>query len=188
MRSIWQGTRVRLRGVEPGDWETFAAWGGDDFTARRSFEIDFPMSREWIKQRTEKTAVARPENDCFRWLIETIDGQPVGTINTHGCDRRVGSFSYGLVIAAAHQRRGYAREAVQLVLRYYFEELNYQKVTVDVYDYNEASRRFHESLGFTLEGRIRRTVYTDGKHHDEFVYGLLREEFASNLPPFDDAD
>jgi RimJ/RimL family protein N-acetyltransferase len=94
---------------------------------------------------------------------------------------------YGLVIAAAHQRRGYAREAVQLVLRYYFEELNYQKVTVDVYDYNEVSRRFHESLGFTLEGRIRRTLYTDGKHHDELVYGLLREEFKSDLHPIDDA-
>lgn len=187
MRNIWHGTRVRLRAVEPADWEHFFAWSGDDYTARRGSEIGFPQSREAVKEWAAKAAIAKPENDHFRWIIENLDGQAVGTILTHSCDRRVGSFMYGLVIAAEHQRRGYAREAVQLVLRYFFAELNYQKVTVDVYDYNLASQRFHERLGFTLEGRLRRTIYTDGRHHDEFIYGLLREEFQTDLPPLTDA-
>jgi RimJ/RimL family protein N-acetyltransferase len=187
MRSIWQGTRVRLRAVEPGDWESFFAWNDDDFTARRSSEIGYPQSREAVKEWTAKVATAMPENDQFRWIIENLEGQAVGTIITHNCNRRVGSLKYGLVIAAEHHRRGYAREAVQLVLRYFFEELNYQKVTVDVYDYNLASQRFHESLGFTLEGRVRRTIYTGGQHHDEFIYGLLREEFHSDLPPISES-
>lgn len=186
MRSIWQGARVRLRAVEPGDWESFFAWNDDD-TARRSSEISFPQSREAVKEVAAKAATAKPENDQFRWVIEDQAGQAVGTVLTHSCDRRVGSFMYGLVVAAEHQRRGYAREAVQLVLRYFFEELNYQKVTVHVYDYNLASQRFHESLGFTLEGRLRRTIYTAGRHHDEFIYGLLREEFQCDLPPMTDA-
>lgn len=183
MRSIWQGTLVRLRAVEPADWESFFAWNDDDLTARHGYEIAFPQSRAAVKQWTEQAATAKPENDRVRWVIESREGQAVGSIVTHSCDRRVGSFMYGLTIAAEHQRRGYAREAVQLVLRYFFEELNYQKVTVDVYDFNLASRRFHESLGFTLEGRVRRTVFTGGQHHDEFIYGLLREEFHSDLPP-----
>lgn len=187
MRSIWQGTRVRLRAVEPADWEYFFAWSDDDVTARRSSEIGFPQSREAVKQWTEKVATAKPEHDHYRWIIENLEGQAVGTILTHSCDRRVGSFMYGLVIAAEHHRRGYARDAVQLVLRYFFEELNYQKVTVDVYDYNLVSQRFHESLGFTLEGRLRRTIYTDGKHYDKFIYGLLREEFQTDLPPIAEA-
>lgn len=186
MRSSWQGKLVRLRSVEPGDWEIFAAWSGDDFTARRSSTIDFPRSRESIKQWAEQAATTKPDDDTFRWMIETLAGEAVGTILTHSCDRRVGSFMYGLVIAAEHQRQGYAREAVQLVLRYYFEELNYQKATVQVYDYNHGSQRFHERLGFTLEGRLRRTVYTDGKHHDALMYGLLREEFHPDLPPLDE--
>jgi RimJ/RimL family protein N-acetyltransferase len=187
MRSIWQGALVRLRAVEPDDWETFDAWNEDDYTARHSSWIAFPMSQEAARQWTVTAATATPENDNFRWLIENTEGQPVGTIVTHGCDRRVGCFKYGLVIAAEHQRRGYAREAVHLVLRYYFEELNYQKVTVSVYDYNDVSKQFHERLGFALEGRVRRTVFTNGRHHDELVYGLLREEFQPELPPLDDS-
>jgi RimJ/RimL family protein N-acetyltransferase len=37
--------------------------------------------------------------------------------------------------------------------------------------------RLHESLGFQVEGRLRRMVYTDGGFHDEVVYGMTVEEF-----------
>jgi RimJ/RimL family protein N-acetyltransferase len=66
-----------------------------------------------------------------------------------------------------------------LVLRYYFQELRYQKVTVRVYSFNDASIRLHEKLGFQLEGRLRRTVYTNGEYFDELIYGLTVEEFVS---------
>lgn len=187
MRSIWQGSRITLRPVEPDDWAIFDAWNDDDFSARHSSEIGFPESKAAVRQWVTTVATTPPDNDQARWIIETRDGEAAGTIVTHGCDRRVGTFRYGLVIAAAHHRRGYAREAVHLVLRYFFQERNYQKVTVEVYDFNLPSQRFHEHLGFTLEGRLRRTVYTGGQHHDTLVYGLLREEFHPDLPPLDDA-
>lgn len=186
MRSIWQGTTIKLRAVEPGDWETFAAWNVDDFSARHSSSINFPESREAVKRWTEHAATNEPAHDRARWAIENRAGQMVGTINTHTCDRRHGTFMYGLVIAAEHHRHGYAREAVQLVLRYFFQELDYQKVTVRVYGFNRPSQRFHERLGFQLEGRLRRMIYTNGTHHDDLVYGLLREEFVTDLPPLDD--
>ena len=65
-----------------------------------------------------------------------------------------------------------------LVLRYYFRELRYQKATVRVYSFNEASIRLHEKLGFQHEGRIRRTVYTNGALCDEIVLGLTVEELG----------
>jgi len=68
---------------------------------------------------------------------------------------------------------------ITLVLRYYFRELRYQKATVTVYSFNEASARLHESLGFQLEGRIRRTVFTGRKHCDQLVYGITTEEFGA---------
>lgn len=188
MRSIWQGTRVKLRPVEPDDWVTFDAWNGDDFTARRSSAIGFPESKEAVRQWVARVATTAPDNDHFRWMIDIHDGQTVGTILTHSCDRRAGTFRYGLLIAAAHHRRGYAREAVHLVLRFFFEELGYQKVSAEVHDFNHGSQRFHEHLGFTLEGRLRRAIFTGGTHHDVFVYGLLREEFQPDPPPLDDKD
>lgn len=43
--------------------------------------------------------------------------------------------------------------------------------------------RLQDSLGFQLEGRLRRMVYTDGGFHDEMVYGLTIEEFREKYLP-----
>lgn len=101
----------------------------------------------------------------------------MGIINSHHCDRRVGCFEYGLAIHAEQRRKGYATEAVCLLVRYFFEELRYQKVTVDVFSYNVASIQLHEQLGFQLEGRLRRMLYTNGRYHDKLFYGMTQEEF-----------
>jgi RimJ/RimL family protein N-acetyltransferase len=84
---------------------------------------------------------------------------------------------YGLSIRPAHRRQGYAFEAIPLVLRYYFHERRYQKVNAEVYAFNDASVHLHEKLGFVLEGRLRRMIYTNGQFHDALFYGMTREEF-----------
>jgi len=186
--SVWRGERVRLRAVEPEDWPWFAAWNEDDQVSRAADGIPFPESREAVKRWTERMATREPGNDRFRWLIVDGAGEPVGTINTHSCDRQSGTFSYGVAVAARWQGHGYAAEAVRLVLRYFFAELGYQKVNVHVYEFNEGSRRLHEQLGFVQEGRLRRMIFTGGRHWDTLVYGLTREEFAASgvgtLPAF----
>lgn len=95
----------------------------------------------------------------------------------------MGVFKCGLRILHPYWGRGYARAAIGLVLRYYFHVLRYQKVTLIIYTFNERSRRLHEGLGFVLEGRLRRTVYTGGAHYDELYFGLTREEFDGLYPP-----
>lgn len=178
-RSVWQGERVRLRAVREADWESFEAWNQDDELGRSGSWIPFPQTPEATRRWTEETSAAGAENDGFRWIVEQLDGTPVGTILTHGCDRRVGTFSYGVSLAREHWRHGYATEAIRLVLRYFFEELRYQKVTVQVYAFNEGSIALHERLGFQQEGRLRRLVYTGSQHHDVLIYGMTREEFGA---------
>jgi RimJ/RimL family protein N-acetyltransferase len=116
-------------------------------------------------------------------VIERLDGEFVGTINTHHCDRRNGTFQYGLAIRREHWNRGYASEAIRLVLAYYFRELRYQKVNAHVFSFNKASRSLHKKLGFRQEGRLRRMVYTQGKHYDDIIFGLTAEEFAALESP-----
>jgi len=89
-----------------------------------------------VRRFAERTATERPEGDNFRFR----DHEPSSaTSTTHGCDPRHGTFGYGISIAAAHRRKGYAAEAIAIVLRYYFEELRYQKVSVQIYSFNEPS-------------------------------------------------
>jgi len=186
--SIWRGRHVRLRAIEPADWAAYAAWNADDEQARALDALPLPQSDEAVRRWAEAESARRPEGDGFRFVIEDGAGRVVGDLTTHHCDPRAGTFAYGVTIARAHRRRGYAAEAIALVLRYYFRERRYQKATVQIFDFNEASIRLHEALGFQREGRLRRMGFTDGRFHDLVVFGLTVEEFAARdwsrwLPP-----
>lgn len=169
---------MRLRAIEPSDWAVYFAWNQDDDQARGVSHVPFPQSEEAVRQWAQREATRTPEGDNFRFVIENERGEVVGDLTTHHCDPLAGAFSYGITIPREHRRKGYASEAIALVLRYYFRELRYQKVTVSVYSFNERSARLHEKLGFQLEGRMRRTVFSDGHLCDELIYGLTVEEFA----------
>ncbi|HEU5433040.1 MAG TPA: GNAT family N-acetyltransferase, partial [Thermomicrobiales bacterium] len=175
--SIWQGPKVRLRAIEPGDWSAFHAWNQDDDIARRLYQIPFPQSQAALQRWTEREARRVHKDDAFRWVVEDAMGNAVGAINTHPCDRRNGTFGYGVHIDRAQRGQGYAAEAIRLVLRYFFDELGYQKAHVHVYAFNAPSIRLHEQLGFQREGRPRRLLFTAGRHHDVLAYGLTAEEF-----------
>ena len=176
----FHGKLIRLRAVEPSDWEIlFARWHDDVELDRTTDEVLFPMTREGMRAWTEAESRRGAKNDEFRFQIVTLAGELVGTLVTHHCNPRAGTFMYGISIDKGYRRKGYAVEAIQLVLRYFFEEKRYQKVNAEVYSFNEPSITLHERLGFTLEGRLRRMVYTGGQYFDALMYGMTSEEFAS---------
>jgi RimJ/RimL family protein N-acetyltransferase len=178
--NFWQGKLVRLRGVEPTDAEVFARWNLDSEMAR---DVDFlwpPVSHAQIKREVEELSQKKLEDDAFTWIIQDAANVAVGLIRTYRCDHRTGAFRYGLNVEREHQRKGYATEAVLLVLKYYFGELRYQKCTVGVHSNNEASVRLHEKLGFRREGTLRRMVFTGGQYFDVHHYGLTKEEWEQS--------
>lgn len=177
---IWCGEKVRLRTFEPEDWAVVLTWDFDSENQRLSDRLYFPRSAGAQRRSVEEASDVVPEGDVFRFAVEDRRGELVGTINTHSCNRRNGTFKYGLGIGKEHRRRGYATEAIALVLRYYFGELRYQKATVHVYDFNVASLRLHEKAGFVREGQLRSMVYTAGLFHDEVIFGMTVDEWRES--------
>lgn len=177
MANAFRGRLIRLRAVEPSDWEIHYDWNLDSDNGRMTDEIWFPTSKETVKAWAEAEARRAPQEDAFRFQIETLAGELAGTINTHTCNPRCGTFRYGLAILPNYRRKGYASEALLLVLRHYFHERRYQKVNAEVYSFNTASIALHERLGYVLEGRLRRMVFSSGQYFDTLIYGLSREEF-----------
>ncbi len=178
--NIWQGQRIRLRAVEPSDADAHFAWNQNSQTSRQLDRVHFPQSREATKRWAEKASDATGAGDAFHFEIETLEGELVGAIGTHDCDARTGTFAVGVAVRDEQQRRGYASEAIRLVLRYYFEELRYQKVTVQVYAFNEASIGLFAHLGFWREGQLRRMIFTRGHFFDVLIFGMTSEEFAAH--------
>ena len=176
-KNLFEGELIQLRAVKEEDWQFFHTWNENSETARNSYRIPFPPSPQRTRQWTRETSLNPIKNDQFRFVIEKIDGQPVGTLNTHNCDSRNGTFSYGLAIVENFRHHGYATEAILLTLNYFFKELRYQKCTVGVYSFNIASIHLHEKLHFMNEGRIRRMEFSNGHYHDHIQLGITNEEF-----------
>ena len=175
---FWRTARVRLRAYCESDVAHCSLWAQDSGRAQHLEHVWAPPSPSVVASWVASRARQGFDNGDYSFIIEDSSAQPVGSISTFRCDQRTGTFSYGIDIAAAHRRRGHAMDAIRLVTRYYFEECRYQKVTVGVHAANGASIALHEKLGFTLEGRLRRMVYTGGAFQDELWFGQTAEEFA----------
>jgi RimJ/RimL family protein N-acetyltransferase len=72
-------------------------------------------------------------------------------------------------------RKGYGTDAMKIILRYAFTELNLKRVTLDVFEYNQRGIHSYEKVGFVHEGRMRGQILREGRHWDVLYLGILRE-------------
>lgn len=173
--NFWQGERIRLRAIEPRDADTVMAWHEDSELSRHMDFLNPPQSLESIKSFIEKETQNKLEGDRYFWVIENKAGDVVGHIDTR-CNTRHGQFEYGVSIVSAHQRMGYASDAIKKILDYYFNQLRYHKAMAGVHSDNLPSQQLHEKLDFQLEGRLRENIFTNGRYVDMLLYGKLASE------------
>lgn len=139
--------------------------------------VPFPVNDETRKANLERNLAPPMGEECTLSIVDG-DGNLVGSINGTDCDLRNGSFFYGVAIFREYHRRGYAIDAVRVLLRYYFEERGYHRAGARVYGFNKASIELQSRLGFREEGRQREMIYTMGERHDVMLYGMTAAEFA----------
>jgi RimJ/RimL family protein N-acetyltransferase len=183
MNSIWVGNLVRLRGIEPEDWEVFQGFDQDTVDMRRADKVTPPRSAAAQREWAEQAALKKPDQDQFQLAIESLaDGALVGALSTFFLDYRAGRFGYGIAIGSEHKGRGYGSEAVPLLLDFMFGERRFHKCETGVWAFNEPSIAFHRKLGFTEEGRLRDHEFFAGRHHDAVLFGMTAPEFAARRP------
>jgi RimJ/RimL family protein N-acetyltransferase len=73
--------------------------------------------------------------------------------------------------------KGYGTDAMKLILRLAFTELNLRRVTLTVFEYNPRAIRSYEKVGFKHEGRLRGALLRDGKHWDMLYMGILYKDW-----------
>ena len=182
MQNLFEGHLVRLRAIEPSDAETLFRHRQDTEISRRDARIQWPRSLATIRQRLENPGDGQSTDD-IQLAITTLDNQLVGGIDVQSTDRRNGTFSIGIGLAERSAwGKGYAKEAMLLVLRAMFHERRYQKCNIGVYAFNVRALALYRRLGFQEEGCIRRNYFTNGEYHDEILLGMTREEFDTRYP------
>lgn len=174
----WQNDLVRFRGMLPEDWEE-SYYNRFDSEARRRLQsgIELPPTIQADKEAVEKYANFGSAAERTMFVIENLNGECVGAVNLNSIDEKNGTFGIGIQIGMDHRGRGYGTAAMRLLLKYAFFERRLHKFNACVIAGNTASEKMMENLGCRQEGIRREQIYTDGRYHDEILYGLTAGEY-----------
>ncbi|MEM7538294.1 MAG: GNAT family protein, partial [Chloroflexota bacterium] len=176
----WQTDKIRLRALSMDDaGHRFA--GSLDSISREEFNIGIELPTTVEKQQAwlEKYSGCKEVNGAIAFAIETHEQEYAGMVTIHSIDERHGKFGFSMIIDRPFRRRGYAEDAVRLMLKYGFMERRLRKCNSGCVSYNTASAELHRKLGFVEEGRLRKDSYYNGDFHDELVFGLLLDEYLA---------
>jgi RimJ/RimL family protein N-acetyltransferase len=128
---------------------------------------------------------ADEKNDDCKLIIETItEKHPIGTVGMHETDKRFRNGWLDIWLTTNARNKGYGREAILILLNYFFNELDYYRVALDVYEMNKAGQHLYKKLGFAEEGRLRQHIFYRGRRWDEIIMGLLKDEYNSKHTDF----
>lgn len=172
------GKRIRLRGVEREDIPLFVEWLNDPEVIEGliSFQpLSFEDEKRWFEALADRPAVERP------LAIEIQEGETwriIGNCSYHNLSQINRSAELGIFIGDKSKwSSGYGTETIQLLLKYGFESLNLNRISLVVYDDNPRAIRVYEKAGFIHEGRLRKARYKHGQYSDELIMSILRSEW-----------
>ncbi len=175
------GERVRLRPIGRGDLPVLRVWF-DDPETMRFWGIPTPLVAE-DQFVADLAGRFNQFDDAGYFMIELLDGTPIGRIEYERLDPQTRSAEVMILIGAAESRgQGYGTDAMVALLRYLFHQRNLHRVALSVIAGNDRAIRAYEKVGFVAEGRLRDDLFFDGAYHDQLVMSILREEFDARWP------
>jgi len=87
------------------------------------------------------------------------------------------SAEVGFWLGQSHWNKGIITKAVPVFCNYLFTKFDFNRLTANVFEGNDASQKVLEKNGFVLEGKLRKSVFKENKFVDHYIYGLLKEDF-----------
>ncbi|MGH0597578.1 GNAT family N-acetyltransferase [Bacillus mycoides] len=145
----------------------------------RYFGMDSFENIEQAKTTIQTFRKRNEEGSVFRWGIEKKGtDQLIGTCGFHLINKHHKRAEIGYELDDTYWGQGYATEALQAMLAYGFETLQFIRIAAVVYIENEASRNLLTKVGFQEEGLLRKYMIQNDVAHDTVVYSLLKEDWS----------
>ena len=180
MNDILEGKLVRLSAIDPDEFgKAFSNWNRDSefmrFLDSSSMNLRSPKS---LKKSLEEE-LERQKSDTHWFTIRALaDDKLLGDINLSVYNWTGRDAFVGLGIGEREfWGKGYGTDVMKIILRYAFTEVNLQRVTLNVFEYNPRAIRSYEKTGFRHEGRMRQVLNREGTRWDMLFMGVLREEW-----------
>lgn len=173
------GQLVNLRPIKESDLEYLVVLRNDMRTQGWNQRLPPCYTPKKVMERIKKNVGLNKGI----WAIETKNGKIVGQIS-YDEERVRLSAAIGILTGTEAWGKGYAKEAMELILRFLFEERGLRVAIL----YTLADRvrmiGLAEKLGFRISVRMRESAIIGGKAYDMLIMDLLREEYYSsrNMP------
>jgi RimJ/RimL family protein N-acetyltransferase len=175
-----RGGLVGLRAVEKEDLPYLRDWRNQtDF--RRNFrevrELSLNDQEKWL----DSLAATRNINFMFT-IVRLEDNHPIGAcglLYTNWINRSA-DFSFYVGEQGYYvDTLGYSKEAAQLLIDYGFNNLNLNKIWMELYEFDTRKIDFFtREFNFKQDGLLRQNCFEDGKYWDSWIISLLKKEHS----------
>lgn len=89
------------------------------------------------------------------------------------------SAEIGYWLSEKYWNQGIVTEAVKAITEYGFTQLDLERIFAGVFAWNQKSARVLEKAGYTLEGKLNKSIFKDGKLINSLLYAKVKEDFSA---------
>lgn len=172
-----EGDCVRIRRAEAADADFLLELGTHEEVEPFLAAVR-PRDREGVLGEIERSR--REPQEFGRFVIEAeADGewQRAGAMGFEVANRRSRIAHLGsLAVHPDFRGRRLSDEAAKLLQRHLIFDLDYHRLELEIYGFNDRAQRHAERAGFVREGARRTAYWRHGEWVDGVLYGLVRED------------
>lgn len=115
------------------------------------------------------------DNRIDLMICKKDDNKRIGTVNLANIDYKNQKAEFGIMIAESFWNKGYAYESSDRFINYSFNQLNLNKIYLEVLKENDAAINLYKKLDFREEGILREDIFKNGKFKDVLIMSLLKK-------------
>lgn len=169
------GKKLCLRPIEPEDLDFLYPIENNESFWEVS-HTQTPFSRYVLKQYLENAHLDIYETKQFRFIIEeNSEKKQVGMVDLFDFNPQHNRAGVGILIHPYYQKKGFASEALSILIDYAFSYLNLHQLYANITSDNLKSLALFESYNFKKIGLKKDWILAKGKYKDEILYQLIKE-------------
>ena len=171
---VLKGKHIYLRALEPEDIDfLFTTENDTSFWEISSTQV--PFSRFLLEQY-----IANSHEDIYtakqlRLIIaNNSSDQVIGMIDLFDFNPQHQRAGIGILITNENQQKGFASEALSILIDYCFKTLNLHQLFANISSDNKTSLELFRKFNFKEVGVKKEWIYDNSTFKDEFLFQLIK--------------
>jgi RimJ/RimL family protein N-acetyltransferase len=173
---------IELQPFERSDFARLISWvtSEDLIQMWAPLVFRYPLDESQLEKYMQPAETDQPARKIFK-AVETRTNEAVGHIELDRIDRqnRSATVSRVLVGEASLRGKGIGAQMVRKALQIGFDELGSHRISIGVFEFNQAAISCYEKVGFVKEGLLREAWRVGDEYWSYYIMSVLESEWRS---------